>query len=150
MIACVSYATRSTSAYSPYDGRMQVEPHYCGPSHRLPVFHNEELDFWALFRFGDVQAASRDWKTFTSTSGAFLESELEAMQEFMPPEGKFQDMDPPRCAQLRRLVRDTIRSLAVIPHRAHDPAIVTELIDGFVHQGAPTSLSSSPSRFQYA
>lgn len=84
--------------YSPYDARMQVEPHetYTALRTGCPVCHNPKLDFWALFRYADVQAASRDWESFTSTSGSFLESELEAMREFMPPDGKFQDMDPPR------------------------------------------------------
>jgi hypothetical protein len=117
---------------------MQVEPHstYAALRTGCPVFHNEELDFWALFRFGDVQAASRDWETFTSTSGAFLESELEAMREFMPPEGKFQDMDPPRCLQLRRLVRDPFAAAAVARMEPMIRAIVTELIDGFAQEGS--------------
>ena len=124
--------------YSPYDGRMQVEPHetYSALRAGCPVYHNKDLDFWALFRYDDVQAASRDWETFTSTSGAFLESELEAMREFMPPEGKFQDMDPPRCLQLRRLVRDRFGPAAVGSLEPSIRAIVTELIDGFVHRGS--------------
>jgi cytochrome P450 len=93
------------------------------------VHHNEELDFWALFRFEDVQAAARDWKTFTSTSGAFLESELEAMRQFMPPEGKFQDMDPPRCSELRRIVRDPFAVDAVAKMEPEIRGLVDELLD---------------------
>jgi cytochrome P450 len=116
---------------------MQVEPHetYAALRAGCPVFHSEELDFWALFRHGDVQAASRDWETFTSTSGAFLESELEAMREFMPPDGKFQDMDPPRCLQLRRLVRDPFVPSAVAEMESSIRAVVTELIDEFAQRG---------------
>ena len=119
------------STYSPYDRAIRESPYDTYDQIRAgcPVYHNEELDFWALFRFGDVQAAARDWKTFTSTSGAFLESELEAMRTFMPPEGKFQDMDPPRCTQLRRLVRDPFAVDAVGKMEPEIRAIVEALID---------------------
>ncbi len=124
--------------YSPFDGRMQTQPHetYTALRRGCPVYHNEELDFWALFQYEDVQAASRDWETFTSTSGSFLEGELEAMRQFMPPEGKFQDMDPPRCLQLRRLVRDRFAPATVAGMEAPVRAIVTSLIEGFLHRGS--------------
>jgi cytochrome P450 len=119
--------------YSPYDPALQESPHPTYEKIRAgcPVYHNEELDFWALFRFADVQAAARDWQTFTSTSGAFLESELEAMREFMPPDGKFQDMDPPRSTELRRLVRDPFSVNAIAKKEPEIRAIVDKLIDRF-------------------
>jgi cytochrome P450 len=93
------------------------------------------MDFWALFCFADIQAASRDWRTFTSSGGAFLEHELQAMREFMPPEGKFQDMDPPRSAKLRRLVRDPFSVAAVSEMESEIRAVVIELIEEFAGRG---------------
>lgn len=34
-----------------------------------PVYHNPERGFWALSRFEDVQAASRDWQMFSNAAG---------------------------------------------------------------------------------
>ena len=58
------------------------------------------------------------------------------MRQFMPPEGKFQDMDPPRCLQLRRLVRDRFAPATVAGMEAPVRAIVTSLIEGFLHRGS--------------
>jgi cytochrome P450 len=52
------------------------------------------------------------------------------MREFMPPEGKFQDLDPPRCAELRRVVRDPFLPRAVAEREDEIRAIVVELIEG--------------------
>ena len=51
------------------------------------------------------------------------------MREFMPAEGKFQDMDPPRCLELRRVVRDPFLPAAVARMEDTIRAVVTELLD---------------------
>ena len=56
------------------------------------------------------------------------------MREFMPPEGKFQDLDPPRCAELRRIVRDPFLPRAVADREDDIRAIVVELIEGFAER----------------
>jgi cytochrome P450 len=124
--------------YDPYSHSLHEDPYptYAELRGRCPVYHDEHEDFWALFRFADVKSASRDWQSFTSTSGSFLEEELEAMREFMPPEGKFQDLDPPRCAELRRVVRDPFLPRAVAAREDDIRAIVVELIEGFAERGS--------------
>ena len=95
--------------YDPYSRAQREDPHplYRELRRSCPVYHNERDGLLGAVPLrATFSEASRDWRTFTSTSGSFLEDELEAMREFMPPEGKFQDMDPPRSAELRRLVRD--------------------------------------------
>jgi cytochrome P450 len=123
--------------YDPYSHVLHEDPYptYAEIRRECPVYHDEKKDFWALFRFADIQTASRDWESFTSTSGSFLEEELEAMREFMPPEGKFQDMDPPRCAELRRIVRDPFLPRAVAQRENEIRTIVTKLIDAFADRG---------------
>jgi cytochrome P450 len=118
--------------YDPYSRELHEDPYprYAELREACPVYYNAEFDFWALFRHEDVQAASRNTELYTSTSGAFLEGELEAMREFMPPEGKFQDMDPPRCLELRRVVRDPFLPAAVSRMEDAIRAVVTELLDG--------------------
>jgi len=34
-----------------------------------PVFHHRERDVWALSRWDDVQAAAKDWETYSSSVG---------------------------------------------------------------------------------
>jgi cytochrome P450 len=123
--------------YDPYSHSLHEDPYpvYSKLRRECPVYHDEAKDFWALFRFADIRDASRDWESFTSTSGSFLEEELEAMREFMPPEGKFQDMDPPRCAELRRIVREPFLPRAVTAKEPEIRAVVTELLDGFSGRG---------------
>ena len=120
-----------SASYHPYSRELHEDPYarYEELREACPAYYNVELDFWALFRYADVQAASRNTELFTSTSGAFLEGELEAMREFMPPEGKFQDMDPPRCLELRRVVRDPFLPAAVARMEDTIRAVVTELLD---------------------
>jgi cytochrome P450 len=123
--------------YDPYSRALHEDPYplYRELRGKCPVYYNERMDFWALFCFADIKAASRDWRTFTSSGGAFLEHELQAMREFMPPEGKFQDMDPPRSAKLRRLVRDPFSVAAVSEMESEIRAVVIELIEEFAGRG---------------
>ena len=120
-----------SASYHPYSRELHEDPYarYEQLRETCPAYFNAELDFWALFRYADVQAASRNTELFTSKSGAFLEGELEAMREFMPAEGKFQDMDPPRCLELRRVVRDPFLPAAVARMEDTIRAVVTELLD---------------------
>jgi cytochrome P450 len=48
--------------YDPFAGAIQDDPYpsYAALLERAPVFYNEEREFFALSRFGDVQAAFRD------------------------------------------------------------------------------------------
>jgi cytochrome P450 len=110
-------------------------PVYAELRRTSPVYHDERRDFWALFRYEHVRRALRDWETFTSSSGAFLEDEMVAMRQFMPPEGKFQDMDPPRCTALRRLVREPFAAGAVARMEEKIRADVVELIEAFAGRG---------------
>jgi len=117
--------------YDPYRTVVHEDPHptYGELRKECPVYHNEDLGFWALFRHDDVRAASRDWETFTSTHGTFLEAEYEAMREFIPQEGKFQDHDPPSCTALRGVVKDRFLHKAIAPMESNIRAVVVELID---------------------
>ncbi|MFZ2049947.1 MAG: hypothetical protein WAU69_03305, partial [Solirubrobacteraceae bacterium] len=57
--------------YDPLDFESLRDPY---PLYRVlrdefPVYHNAERGIWALTRFEDVQAASRDWETFATVPG---------------------------------------------------------------------------------
>jgi cytochrome P450 len=74
-----------------------------------PVYHNPSRGFWALSRFEDVRAASRDWKTFSSADGVDLD-EL-GRRVFGP--GDFLDMDPPGHDELRAIVKGRFSPKAI-------------------------------------
>jgi cytochrome P450 len=64
-----------------------------------PLYHNAERNIWALTRYEDVLAASRDYETFSSARGVDV-------VDFSYGPGDILDMDPPRHDELRRIVRD--------------------------------------------
>jgi len=124
--------------YSPYDLEIHSNPYpvYEQMRQQCPVYHNEDLGFWALFRYKDVQAAARDWETFTTREGTFLKQEITAMREFMPAEGKFLDLDPPRSMELRRVVTDAFAPKVINQKEDEIRSIVVDLIDRFASRGS--------------
>jgi cytochrome P450 len=74
-----------------------------------PVYGSPEHGFWALSRFDDVLAASRDWGTFSNADGVDLD-ELGG-RVFGP--GDFLDMDPPGHDELRAVVKGRFTPKAV-------------------------------------
>jgi len=65
-----------------------------------PVYHSKRRDVWCLTRFDDVQAAARDWESYSNANGVDLD---------YPPQfygvGNFLEDDPPRHDLLRKVVR---------------------------------------------
>ena len=92
--------TAAAPYWDPFDEVIDTDPH---PTWRrlrdeAPLYRNDRYDFWALSRFADVEAASRDAATFTSAHGTVL--------EFMRPSdfhagGTMIFMDPPDHTKLR-------------------------------------------------
>jgi cytochrome P450 len=61
--------------YDPYDFEIDANPHPIWRRMRdeAPLYRNDEYDFWALSRYGDVAHALTDWKTYSSARGTLLE-----------------------------------------------------------------------------
>jgi len=61
--------------YSPYDPDVQHNPfpYYRWMRDEAPVYHNDEVGFWALTRFDDVISASMDANRFVSGMGMTIE-----------------------------------------------------------------------------
>jgi len=61
--------------YSPYDPAVQHNPfpYYRWMRDEAPVYHNEEVGFWALTRFDDVIRASMEPNRFVSGMGMTIE-----------------------------------------------------------------------------
>ena len=89
--------------YDPYSFEIDDNPYPCFRRLRdeAPLYYNEKYNFYALSRYQDVNAASKDWETFSSARGTVLEL-LDLPLEDVPQIMIF--MDPPRHDRLRRLV----------------------------------------------
>lgn len=97
--------------WDPYDAELDTNPHAVWRRLRdeFPVYRNDRYDFWALSRFADVQAASIDTETFSSSHGTILEymgTDFGEMDILI-------DMDPPAHTTLRAII-----SRAFTPRRA--------------------------------
>lgn len=95
--------TESPPYYDPYDFVIDENPYPCFKRLRdeAPLYHNEKYDFYALSRYEDVLAASKDWQTYSSARGTVLEL-LDLPPEHIPRMMIF--MDPPQHDRMRRLV----------------------------------------------
>jgi cytochrome P450 len=80
--------------YDPYDFEIDADPYPIWKRLRdeQPLYYNEKYDFYALSRFADVEAASKDWRTYSSARGTVLE--LLKMELEIPP-GSIIFEDPP-------------------------------------------------------
>src|SRR6202050_2768253 len=89
-------------AWDPLDEKYKVDPHPIWKRLRdeAPLYYNEQHDFYAVSRFADVDAFSRDPKTFCSSHGTVMEmitAERTSMEMMI-------FMDPPEHTRYRRLV----------------------------------------------
>jgi cytochrome P450 len=100
-----------------------------------PLYHDAARGIWAFTRFDDVQAASRDWETFSSQAGGTGNDHDDTYQLFLPA-GDIAATDPPLHTRLRGALR-----LAFSPSRiqaqfeADVRATATELIGRFAGEG---------------
>lgn len=101
-----------------------------------PLYHDEQRDIWALSRFDDVVAASKDWETFSSSVGGIGNDVDDTYQLFLPA-GDLTSVDPPVHTRLRAALRLAFSPSAL---RARFEPIVRRkvnlLIDGFASAGA--------------
>ena len=112
--------------YNPFAFEMHENPYptYARLRNEEPVYHNEEMGFWAVSRFDDVLAGYRDWAAFTSTGGIALE---EVGTDGAP---SMIGMDPPTQTALRKLV---VRAFTPKRVGALEPR-VRRLTTGFLDQ----------------
>jgi cytochrome P450 len=90
--------------YSPYDYGTHEDPYptYARLREEAPLYRNDELDFWALSRHGDVVAAFRDSATYSSADGVSIEPTATGPQAGRTT--SFLAMDPPRHGRMRALI----------------------------------------------
>ena len=97
--------------WDPFDASYKANPHAVWRRLRdeAPLYRNEQYDFWALSRFGDVMATSLDPVTFSSAYGTVLEF----MNGQPMATNQMIFMDQPEHTVYRRLVSAfTVRRVA--------------------------------------
>ena len=110
-------------------------PVYRRLRNEAPVYANAERDVWALTRWDDVQAAAKDWETFSSSAGG-TGNDLDDTYQLFLPAGDLPAADPPVHTRLRGALR-----LAFSPSALKvrfEPAVrakVLELLEGFTDAG---------------
>jgi cytochrome P450 len=108
--------------YSPFDRDIVHNPFpvYRALRDEAPVYHNDQVGFWALSRYDDVVAAHLDTDVFSSTHGVSIEG-IEADAPFLivkdPPEHTWHRkiaarmFTPRRIAALEPFIRTTAAGL---------------------------------------
>jgi len=94
-----------------------------------PVYHNEERGFWAVSRYDDVVAVSRDWQRFTTARGVDIDNYGDVLGG-----GFFLAKDPPEHGRLRDVVKAafglrTVRELTEQPIRALVEQLVSDIAE---------------------
>jgi cytochrome P450 len=117
-------------AWDPLNEKYKADPHSVWKRLRdeAPLYYNEQFDFYAVSRFADVDAFSKDPKTFCSSHGTVMEmitadpAEIEMMIF----------MDPPEHTRYRRLVSKafTPRRMALLEEDIR--ALCARLLDELV------------------
>ncbi len=92
----------SSPHYDPFSQAAYDDPYpiYRRLRDEAPVYHNAERDFWAVSRFEDVAAVSRDWQSFTTRMGVDIDNAGDVLGG-----GFFLARDPPDHEKLRNVVR---------------------------------------------
>src|SRR5437016_5791674 len=88
--------------WNPYSWEAQHAPYpvYRRLRDEAPVYHNEEIGFWALSRYDDVLAAHLDTDTFSSAHGVTIEG----IEMLRGNSGMIITKDPPLHTLHRRIV----------------------------------------------
>lgn len=120
--------------YDPYDFAIDDDPYPVWKRLRdeAPLYRNDRFDFWAVSRFADVEACSRDWPTFISSKGTILEL---IRADMAIPRGMFIFEDPPIHDLHRGLMSRVFTPRRVASLEARIRAFCARALDPFVGSG---------------
>lgn len=112
-------------SYDPFSLEAREDPYpvYRRLRAEAPVYHDGEHDLWVLTRFDDVQAAARDWETFSNAEGDDLDRTNEVFGT--GETGNFIASDPPVHTRMRKMVGKLFAPKTI--RAAYEPAIHAEV-----------------------
>jgi cytochrome P450 len=145
MAGTMSVTSDEAVYYDPYDFEIDTDPYPIWRRMReeSPLYHNERYDFYALSRFGDVEAGLVDWRTYSSAKGTLLEL-IKADIELPPGSIIFED--PPAHDRHRSILSRVFtpkKMGAIEPEvrafcaRSLDPLVGADGFDFIADVGAP-------------
>lgn len=122
--------------YNPYAFALHDDPYetYRRLRDEAPAYYNDELRFWALSRFADVQAAFLDHATYSSAGGVALEArrpvdaDASAFRQMI-------DLDPPEHTAFRSIVSRVFTGRRVSAMEDEIRSIVDGCIDAVIEAG---------------
>jgi cytochrome P450 len=119
--------------YNPYAFAVHDDPYtvYRRLRDEAPAYWNDDLEFWALSRFTDVEAAFKDHATFSSALGIALEERRRP--PFLP---MLITADPPEHTVMRKLVSRVFTPRTVAAMEDDVRRIVTGYLDEVVERGS--------------
>ncbi|KJF19719.1 cytochrome P450 [Rhodococcus sp. AD45-ID] len=90
--------------FNPYDYHFHDDPYptYARLRNEAPIYHNDDVGFWALSRYSDVLSAFKDNKRLSSANGVSLDPAAYGPHAHYVM--SFLAMDDPRHMRLRQLV----------------------------------------------
>jgi cytochrome P450 len=135
MMTAMETATAQPLAWNPLVPLDDPYPVYRRLRDDAPLYHSDAADLWCLTRFDDVQAASVDWETFSSSAGGRGNDVDDTFQLFLPA-GDLAGVDPPLHTRLRGALRLAFSPSAL--RTRFEPIVrrkVNELIDEFADAG---------------
>lgn len=96
--------TSEPVVYDPYAYEIHEDPYptYARMREEAPLYHNEELGFWALSRHADVMEGFRDHERLSSSHGVSLDPAASGPNAWRTM--SFLAMDPPMHGRMRGLV----------------------------------------------
>ncbi|MGH9028671.1 MAG: cytochrome P450, partial [Acidimicrobiales bacterium] len=123
-------------SYSPYDYKIHEDPYptYARLRSEAPLFHNEQLDFWALSRHDDVLGAFRNPAQLSNRFGVSLDPAAYGPQAHRAM--SFLAMDPPVHTRMRSLVSKAFTPRRVAELETRVRAIALEHIERALEQQA--------------
>ncbi len=101
-------------SYDPFSLVVQEDPYpyYRTLRDEFPVYHNPERGFFAISRYADLQAASRDWRSVSSRRGVELDEVTYIYPDTFGP-GIVINYDPPEHDRIRKVVHGAFTVRAV-------------------------------------
>ena len=117
--------------YDPYDFDIDENPYPVWQRLRdeAPLYYNDRYDFYALSRFADVEAASVDWKTYSSAKGTLLEAIRAGIEN---PPGLFIGEDPPLHEMHRNILSRAVTPRRVATLEPQIRELCAEYLDPFI------------------
>jgi cytochrome P450 len=119
--------------WDPFSTELRNDPYPLWKRMRdeAPVWYNDRFDFWTLTRFHDIEAAHKDWETFSSAHG----TSIETMTDEPSQGGMIIWLDPQKHTVMRKLVSRAFTNRRIASIEDHIREVCAELLDAQIGSG---------------